>query len=179
MEHYVGQITIFAGNYAPAGWALCQGQLLPISENEALYSLLGTTFGGDGRTTFGLPDLRGRIPVGMGANPATGTNYSIGQMAGVEEVTLTEAQLPAHTHALMVNKTEGGEMSPGSAVPGVSSSDDTFLAYAPPTTDPAKMKPLNAQTVSTEGGGQSHNNVMPSQPLNFIIALTGVYPSQN
>ena len=164
-DPYIGEIRIFAGNFAPVNWAFCNGQLVQISENDALFSLIGTTYGGDGQNTFALPDLRGRLPL------HTGPSAVIGQMAGVEQVTLNISQIPAHTHSMSVSND----------VPTGSSPQNNFLGQAatklyrsgnPSTT-------LNAGSVGLQGGSQPHDNVQPFLCVNFIIALYGIYPTQN
>src|SRR5690242_21043268 len=112
-QPYVGEIRMFAGNFAPAGWAFCEGQLLPISENQTLFQLIGTTYGGDGQSTFALPDLRGRVPIHQGTDSANGTSFAIGETGGVETVTLTTAQIPVHTHALAATNAAGTQLNPG------------------------------------------------------------------
>jgi len=162
---YVGEIRIFAGNFAPVGWNFCNGELLPISEFSTLFNLIGTTYGGDGQTTFALPDLRGRIPIHQR------TGYVIGENAGVETVTLTPSQLPTHTHALGANSGHGNQPSPGGGVYAVSSVE-MFSSAAPSTA-------LNSQALATVGGGQPHENRIPFLAINFIISLFGIYPSQS
>ncbi|WP_127589105.1 phage tail protein [Paenibacillus koleovorans] len=168
-DQYLGEIRLFSGNYAPQGWAMCNGQILSISENEALYTLIGATYGGDGRTTFGLPDLRGRIPLHTGTNTSTGTVYSIGQKGGVETVILTTAQLPAHTHQVSSNSLDGTSVSPTNGYFAGSSVNQ----YS--TLSPNAM--MNAAAISSVGGNQSHNNMMPFNTLTYIIALQGIFPS--
>jgi len=165
-EAYVGEIRMFAGNYAPEGWALCNGQLLSISEYETLYMLLGTTYGGDGQTTFGLPDLRGRIPVHCS------TTIPYGSKDGVESVTLISTNLPAHTHIANASKDGGTLTSPENAVWATS----TLKNYSDGTS--GSLVPMNAQVVSSVGGNQPHDNMMPSLTISFIISLYGVYPQQ-
>lgn len=169
-EAYVGEIRTFAGNYAPQGWALCDGSLLNISENEALYSLISTTYGGDGRTTFALPDLRGRVPVHMGLNTMTGTSFPLGQKAGTETVTLTTAQLPEHTHT--VNASSSGTMYiPTNAIWAASNG----LQYS--TNNPDGT--MSATATSAVGGNQPHNNMMPFLTVSYIICLYGTYPTRS
>ena len=165
-QPFIGQIVLFAGNFAPRGWALCNGQLLPISQNTALFSILGTTYGGNGQTTFALPDLRGRVAVSSGQGPGL-TPRSLGEMAGSETVTLTASQMPAHTHA--VNATNNGQTTnrPQSAVPA---KGGTYSTASPDTT-------MNA--VGNAGGSQPHDNLPPYTTLNYIIALEGIFPSRN
>ncbi|MDO6596380.1 tail fiber protein [Oceanihabitans sp. 2_MG-2023] len=173
-DPYLGQISMFAGNFAPRGWAFCDGTLLPINSNQALFSLLGTIYGGDGRTTFALPDLRGRAPIHAGQGPGL-SNYSLGQGGGVEQVYLTTNQLPSHSHTTQVNAT-----SPIGR--GQNSDDPTnnFWAeggsYAP--TSNTTMS-TNAVIVVPTGGSQGHENRQPYTTINYIIALQGTYPSRN
>jgi microcystin-dependent protein len=168
-EPYVGEIRMFGGNYAPIGWALCNGQLLSISENEALYSLLGTTYGGDGVTTFALPDMRGRIPVHKGQNPVTGTSYSLGEKSGVETVTLIESQMPMHTHGVRVSSQPGTEKSPSNNVWA-----QKIVEYS--TSDPTVT--MNPSSLSSTGGSMPHENMMPFGVICFIIAREGIFPPQ-
>ena len=164
-QPYVGEIRMFAGNFAPAGWALCAGQLVPISENEALFNLIGTTYGGDGQQTFALPNLQSRIPIHIGQN------FVLGQTAGEEQVTVTTQQIPAHSHAMSANTASGTQASPAGNTVAASTSVALYNGNAP---DQA----LAAQTVQTVGGSQPHDNMQPFLVLNFIISLFGVYPSQ-
>jgi len=182
----LAQIILFAGNFAPAGWALCNGQILSINTNQALFSLLGTTYGGDGRTTFALPDLRGRAPVhaGSGAGPGL-SNYTLGQKTGVEGVVLNSTQIPSHTHS--VTTTVGGvqasptseSSSPGGRVWAPSAPGDND--YGPSgALVPMDPNALQAQTtVANNGSSQSHTNIMPCTAINYIIALVGIFPSRN
>jgi microcystin-dependent protein len=170
-EAFVGEIRMFAGNFAPQNWAPCDGRLLPIAENEVLYTLLGTTYGGDGQTTFGLPDLRGRLPIGMGQGPGLSPRVQ-GQQMGVESVTLNVAQTPAHTHAFAA----GGASSSASPQGLVPAAATGFSFYAAAPTASTWLAPGTVQTV---GGGQPHDNVMPSLAVSFIIALAGIFPSQS
>jgi microcystin-dependent protein len=173
-QPYVGEIRIFAGNFAPAGWMFCEGQLLPISENETLFNLIGTTYGGDGQSTFALPDLRGRLPVHMGTNAATGTTFTLAESAGVEAVTLTVSQTPSHTHAHGCRSTGGNSTSnPTNAIAGVSdlSQYNTALGANVQMGTPA-------MTSDIAGGSQPHNNFMPYLCVDFIISLFGIFPSQ-
>lgn len=163
---------MFGGNYAPENWLPCDGRTLPIASNEVLYSLLGTTYGGDGVTSFVLPDLRGRLPIGMGQ----GTGLSqrpLGQKIGAEQVTLTEAQAPAHTHAFAAGAAATGNSPQGQVLGAVTG----FNLYANAATAGASLAP--GTVAQAAGGAQAHNNVMPSMPLSFIICLQGIYPSQN
>ena len=170
---YVGEIRLFAGNFAPVNWALCQGQLLAIAENDVLFSLIGTTYGGDGQTTFALPDLRGRVPVHQGQGPGLG-NYAMGQRAGTETVTLNANQLAGHSHAMRASSAP----AVGGAVPAngvlaattVNSYDNSSAGVA-----------MAAGAIGSTGSPQPlpHENMAPTLAVNYIIALYGVYPSQN
>jgi len=157
---------MFAGNFAPRSWALCDGQLLAISQNDALFSLVGTIYGGDGRTTFGLPDLRGRLPVHLG------TGFNIGQQAGAETVTVTPAQLPAHSHGLQASADQANSPNPAGHVLAETVSTTPYYAGAPAVS-------LAPQSVTNAGGSQSHDNVQPFLCVNYIISLFGIYPSRN
>jgi len=178
-EPFLGQISMFGGNFAPRGWALCDGQLLAIAQNQALFSLLGTTYGGDGRTTFALPDLRGRVPMHAGSGPGL-TPRSLGQKSGSETVTLTVNEMPAHNHtATGTIKAKNGqpdESNPGGQVPATLSNGTEGYADASNTN---MQEGGVAVTVNNNGGGQSHNNMQPYQCINFIIALVGIFPSRN
>lgn len=180
MDPFIGEIIMFAGNFAPRGWAFCSGQLLPISSNSALFSILGTTYGGDGRTTFALPDLRGRVPVHPGSGPGLST-YRLGEKAGAENVTLTTAQIPSHHHDI-----SPGNVEVGNEAKGTVSSNTAAGNYVGNHTDAFRTtggggnlaSSLNGNTANTGGGG-SHNNIQPLLCVNFIIALDGIYPSRS
>jgi microcystin-dependent protein len=184
MEGTIGTIILFAGNFAPRSWALCQGQLLSISQNTALFSILGTTYGGDGRTTFGLPDLRSRVPLQQGAGPGL-SNHSLGAKAGTETNTLQVANLPAHNHVASLNVSSANASqnvaTAGSTIgtPG-SLSGRTFTATEGFNTAAPNVK-MNAGSVSTEntGSGTPVNNIQPSLALNYVICLFGTFPSRN
>ena len=169
-EAYIGEIKIFGGNFAPRDWQFCDGALLPISLYQALFSLLGTTFGGDGQTTFAVPDLRGRIPLHRGQAPDL-SNYVQGQKGGTETVTLAANQIGAHAHTLGASSANATTSSPANAVWAVSSAN----IYG--TSGP--YQPMNASTVSFAGGSQPHENLQPILGVNFIIALDGIYPTQS
>jgi len=171
-DPFIGEIRMFAGNFAPNGWAFCWGQLQSISENDALFALIGTTYGGDGQTTFALPDLRGRIPVGQGQGPGL-SNRIVGQQHGTEDVTLLSSQMPAHTHTLLASGTAATASSPAGAVLAAQSMDAVFISGTAPT---AAMR---ADLVAPDGGNQAHDNMAPYLCLNFIIALFGIFPSQS
>lgn len=172
-ESFCGEIRMFAGNFAPVGWALCQGQLLPISEYELLFNLIGTTYGGDGQSTFALPDLQGRMPISAGTGPGLPT-YHPGQVGGVESVTLTKDQLPIHSHALQATRSEGNANTPKGNLTAATSS--VFLYYDDAPSPTAKLNPA---TIEPSGGGQAHNNMQPFLVVNFIISLLGTYPPPN
>jgi microcystin-dependent protein len=163
-QPYVGEIRMFAGNFAPAGWMLCEGQLLPISENETLFQLIGTTYGGDGQSTFGLPDLRGRIPIHQG------NNFILAETGGAEEITLTVNQIPAHGHPALATATVASEVSPANVLiaesrPGTSQ----FFQDVPANNMAANM-------LQPVGGSQPHTNFQPYLCINFIISLFGIFP---
>jgi microcystin-dependent protein len=170
MVPYVGEIRLFAGNFAPAGWEFCAGQLLAISENETLFQLIGTTYGGDGQSTFALPDLRGRVPVHMGTG-SDGTNYVIGEAGGIETVTLTVNQIPVHSHGMIVSGAPAIETVP---LPDHVLASTNEVRYASSLETPVQMSP---QAVSAVGGSQPHENMMPFVTINFIISLFGIFPS--
>lgn len=171
-EPILGEIRMFAGNFAPYGWAFCQGQLLPISQNTALFSLLGTTYGGDGTTTFALPDLRGRVPVGFGQGPGL-SNRVIGQQFGTETVTLTTSQMPAHSHTVNAVTSEGNQNLPTNSLPANTKALDKEYSDANANTT------MKATMVNPTGGNQPFGVTQPSLGVNFIIALQGIYPSRN
>ncbi len=175
-DPFTGEIRMFAGNFAPRNWALCIGTIMSISDNNALYSLLGTSYGGDGRVTFGLPDMRGRIPLHQGNGPGL-TPRAIGQRFGWEEVSLSINQIPAHTHKLQASTSDATSSNPASDV--LASHSDGDLPYATESTDPTRIQTMNSQTVALSGGSQAHTNMMPYQCVSFIICLFGLYPSRN
>lgn len=164
-QPYIGEIRMFAGNFAPAGWQFCEGQLMPISENETLFNLIGTTYGGDGQSTFALPDLRGRLPLHMGNGTA------LAETGGAEEITLTVNQIPAHSHPLLVSADAATTPNPGANVLGTPLTATPFFAAAPNVA-------LAPQSVGSVGGSQPHTNFQPYLCVNFIISLFGIFPSQ-
>lgn len=169
-EPFVAEIRIFAGNFAPRGWAFCNGQLLPISQNTALFSLIGTTYGGDGRTTTALPNLEGRAPMHPGRGPGL-TARRLGERGGVETVTLTEAQMPNHNHTAIVSEEDGRDNDPG---------NDRWVGAGDQMWGSAtSMNPMSEQTLPSAGGSQAHNNMQPYLTMNYIIALVGLYPSRS
>ena len=180
---FYGEISLWGGNFAPLGWAFCDGSVLPISQYPTLFNLIGTTFGGDGVNSFALPDLRGRVPLHMGRSSASGTTYVLGNFGGVDRVTLTPAQLPAHSHTVtgeLYMKVRGND--PDNALSPVNNG----LAIAPgkryfsrnPTAS-GRMKLDSNITLASAGGDQSHNNMQPYLAINFIISLDGIYPTPN
>jgi microcystin-dependent protein len=172
-QPYVGEIRMFAGNFNPNGWMFCDGQLLPISENETLFQLIGTTYGGDGQSTFALPNLQSRIPIHMGT-ASSGTTYQLAEAAGVEQVTLTTNQIPAHTHPLTASNAPGTGTNPNGSVAGALSPVSVYKAnIAPPNL------PMNASSVTPQGGSQPHDNMQPFLCINYIISLFGIFPSPN
>lgn len=171
-EPFIGEIRMFAGNFAPLGWAFCEGQLLLISENDALFQLIGTTYGGDGQTTFALPDLRGRIPIHMGQGAGL-SNRSIGESSGTEAETLTVNQLPVHSHTFVGTSSTASATSPVGAVVASPTAIDLYR----PTAVPGAGLAPNALAV--QGGSQPHENMQPYLCVSFIIALEGIYPTQN
>lgn len=164
-QPYVGEIRMFAGNFAPAGWMFCEGQLLPISENETLFQLIGTTYGGDGQSTFALPDLRGRIPIHMG------NGFILAETGGAEEITLTVSQIPAHNHPSLASTGTATTQTPG---PGVLFATAQASAYF---NLPDALTNLSASSVSGTGGSQPHTNFQPYLCVDFIISLFGLFPS--
>ena len=169
-EPYVGEIRMFAGNFAPNGWMFCEGAPLPISENDVLFQLIGTTYGGDGESTFNLPNLASRVPIHMGTGK-DGTTYQIGEMAGTEQETLTVQQIPSHTHPFTASSATGTQNSPNNNVVASSPSVTLFVADSPDNN-------LAPGTVGATGGSQPHENTQPFLCINFIISLFGIYPSQ-
>jgi microcystin-dependent protein len=162
-QPYVGEIRMFAGNFAPAGWMFCEGQLLPISENETLFQLIGTTYGGDGQSTFALPDLRGRIPLHFG------NGFTLAETGGAETITLTVPQIPAHSHPLLATSA------------GANTSNPTGSVLAKPSKNLYRSgsanNPMNPQSVGSTGGSQPHNNFQSYLCIDFIISLFGIFPS--
>jgi microcystin-dependent protein len=172
-DPFVGEIRIFAGNFAPNGWSFCNGQLLAISQNQALFALIGTFYGGDGVTTFQLPDLRGRVPIHQGTSPVSGTPYTTGEKAGVENVTLATNQIPPHRHNANANGA-ATVVSPANAFWSTDPFGNT-AAYYPPSSNGT----MNASAVGSSGGSQPHDNMQPFLAINYIIALFGIFPSRS
>lgn len=169
-QPFIGEIRMFGGNFAPAGWAFCEGQLLPISENDALFNLIGTTYGGDGQSTFGLPNLSGRVPVHQGQGPGL-SNRTIGELGGVESVTLTTQQLGGHTHALVATQNVGNQSNPQGQLMAAGTNVLMFRTINP-------QIQMAANIVGVAGGSQPHDNMMPYLVIDFIISLFGIFPSQ-
>jgi microcystin-dependent protein len=169
-QPYVGEIRMFGGNFAPAGWMFCEGQLLPISENDILFNLIGTTYGGDGQSTFALPDLRGRVPIHQGTNPSIGITHTLAEQSGTEAVTLTVNQIPAHSHPMLASA------DPAS----FKGASNQVLARAPADAYASEFTPdvLSAQSITVVGGSQPHENMQPYLCVSFIISLFGVFPTQ-
>lgn len=163
-QPYVGEIRMFAGNFAPAGWMFCEGQLLPISEYETLFNLIGTTYGGDGQSTFALPDLRGRVPLHFG------NGFTLAETGGVETVTLTVSQIPAHSHPLLASANNASVANAGGNVLAQTPTYTPYIAMTP-------NSPLSANSIGSTGGSQPHNNFQPYLCVDFIISLFGIFPS--
>jgi microcystin-dependent protein len=168
-QPYVGEIRMFAGNFPPVGWMFCDGQLLPISENETLFQLIGTTYGGDGQSTFALPNLQSRVPIHMGQGPGLSQNYQLAEQLGVEEVTLTVQQIPLHSHPMTGTSSIATQRQPVGASPA----QTTGQVYA------SRLTPVNAspQAIGPVGGSQPHTNLQPYLCVNFIISLFGLFPN--
>jgi microcystin-dependent protein len=171
-DPFVAEIRIFAGNFAPTGWAQCNGQLLPISQNTALFSLLGTYYGGDGKSTFALPDMQGNVALGAGQS-TTGTEYFLGQMSGAESITLLQTEMPAHNHNIKVSNQQGDVQQP-TADTSIARPNGA-LPFVDGTTNPPAVT-MNFQQLSIAGSSLPHNNMMPYLTLLYIIALQGVFP---
>jgi microcystin-dependent protein len=171
-QPYVGEIRMFAGNFAPLGWNFCDGTMLSIGENTTLHQLIGTTYGGDGQTTFQLPDLRGRVPLHMGQGTGL-NNYIIGQSGGLNEVTLSVGQLPSHSHNMNASGAIANASSPTNAILAASSQATVFYGVAP------DGDAMHQSTIGSAGGSQPHSNLQPYVCISFIIALQGLFPSQS
>jgi microcystin-dependent protein len=171
-QPYIGEIRLFAGNFPPAGWAFCDGQLMPISENDALFTLIGTTYGGDGQETFALPNLQSRVPIHQGTAPS-GTTYQMGEQGGVESVTLTTQQIPIHTHAAMCRNAAGASTAQPTGAIWTNSDVNQYSSSAPGVSigNPAIL-------TTPDGGSQPHDNMIPFLCVSYIISLFGIFPSQ-
>lgn len=168
---YIGEIRLFAGNFAPAGWMFCEGQLLPISENETLFVFIGTTYGGDGESTFALPDLRSRIPIHQGTGDS-GTNYQLAETTGVEQVTLSVNQIPSHNHPLLASGDTASTQTPGPTVILATAQASTYFNL------PDALTNLSPLSMGPTGGSQPHTNFQPYVCINYIISLFGLFPQQ-
>lgn len=168
---YIGEIRMFGGNFAPAGWVFCSGQLMPISENDALFTLIGTTFGGDGQETFGIPNLQSRVPVHAGTG-SSGITYQFGETGGVEEVTLSINQIPIHNHAFVASSALGTGSDPSQSLIAQHPTASLYAA-APPAA------PMAAGMVNGTGGSQPHTNMQPYLVINYIMSLFGIFPTQS
>ncbi len=171
-QPFIAEVKIFAGNFAPRGWAFCDGQLLAISSNTALFSILGTTYGGDGRTTFALPDLRSRVPIHVGQGPGL-SSYRLGEKGGAETVKLTTQQLPAHNHTVRCSRPKGTSIAPLGFVPATTPGDQDYGAPS----DPAHL--MASDMITPTGTDEAHPNRQPYNCVSYIIALVGVFPSRN
>jgi microcystin-dependent protein len=169
-QPYVGEIRMFAGNFNPNGWMFCEGQLLPISENEILFQLIGTTYGGDGQSTFALPDLRGRLPLHFGNG--AGSTFQLAESSGVESVTLTTNQIPIHTHSMLCSSVAGNSTDPKNGIAAFSD----LSQYSTQAANTQMGNPATSSDIT--GGSQPHENFMPYLCINFIISLFGIFPSQ-
>jgi len=172
-DPYIGEIRLFGASFAPAGWAMCWGQPMPISQNETLFQLIGTTYGGDGQETFALPNLAGRVPIHQGQGPGISQSYIIGEAAGVETVTITTQQLPVHNHAFVATTSGANNNNPASNLVGAGASIDLFYEDTAPTL------PFNAQMLLPVGGSQPHENLQPYLCISYIISLFGIFPRFN
>lgn len=169
-QPFIGEIRMFGGSFAPAGWAFCAGQLMPISENDALFALIGTTYGGDGQETFGLPNLNGRVPIHQGT--VSGTTFTIGESAGVESVTLTVPQMPSHSHPALGSSNPGSTSAPANGVVAKTTTGFPYINENPGGN-------MAAAAIGQAGGSQPHENMQPYLCISYIISLFGIFPSQN
>jgi microcystin-dependent protein len=170
-QPFIGEIRMFGGSFAPAGWAFCDGQLMPISQNDALFQLIGTIYGGDGEETFALPDLQGRAPMHQGQGPGISQSYVIGEKAGTESVTLTTQQIPVHNHALIASTNTADQVAGTNGILAAAFSQSYLFGAAPDSN-------LNAQTLGPVGGSQPHENMQPYLAISFILSLFGIFPHQ-
>ncbi|WP_440875143.1 phage tail protein [Thalassotalea sp. PLHSN55] len=174
-DPFIGEIRMFAGNYAPKNWAFCDGQQLAVNSNDALFSLIGATYGGDGRTSFALPDLRGRLPIHQGQGPGL-TRRTLGSQLGVETVRLSSEEMPSHNHTLKASTVIANASQPTGQVLAAQNDGDQHYILSP---TPSRLEAMNAETVATQGADEAHFNMMPYSCVNFIIATLGQYPSRN
>jgi microcystin-dependent protein len=176
-QPYIGEIRMFAGNFAPAGWSSCDGQLLPISENDTLFNLIGTTYGGDGESTFALPNLAARLPIHQGSNGTT--NYTLAQNGGVTSVTLTTNQIPVHSHSIIGDANSATTSDPTNHYPAGSAPTDLYtVPNGPDNPDPPIFRNFAAAMLPVQGGNQPHDNMQPYLAITFILSLFGVFPTQ-
>lgn len=177
MDWFVGEIRLFGGNYAPENWVLADGRSLSIQQYPALYALIGVTYGGDGKTTFNVPDLRSRLPLGAGKSPSnSGHTYALGEKGGAESVALSEATLPIHSHPLAATTDDANQLSPaGHYLADTPDNLPNYIPYAATAT----TRVLADGSITAAGGGQPHGNIMPSRGVTYIIATNGIFPSQN
>src|SRR5258706_3020914 len=171
-QPYIGEIRMFGGTFAPAGWAMCNGQLMPISENDTLFNLIGTTYGGDGQETFALPNLQSRVPIHAGQGPGISQTYQLGETFGVESVTVTTQQTPIHNHAFLCSLNLTNTSDPTNQVVAQSTQINMF-------TEDVANKQMNAATLQPQGGSQPHENMSPFLAISFILSLFGIFPTQN
>ncbi|PYS81020.1 MAG: phage tail protein [Acidobacteria bacterium] len=171
-DPYIGEIRMFGGNFAPQGWAMCQGQLMAISQNDTLFNLIGTTYGGDGQSTFGLPNLQGRVPLHQGQGPGITQNYTIGELAGVESVTLTAQQTPTHSHPMLATTNAASQTGPSNNILATSNTSRIYIGDVPGAN-------LAANAIQPVGGSQPHENMMSFLVITFIISLFGIFPTQS
>jgi microcystin-dependent protein len=171
-QPFIGEIRMFGGSFAPAGWAKCNGQLIPISENDALFNLIGTTYGGDGQSTFALPNLQSRVPIHQGQGPGISQSYQLGEMAGTESVTLNAQTIPIHTHPALCSNAVGTSSDPAGGVWATSDTTQYSTASPPDTT-------MGSMPTTIAGGSQPHDNMIPYLVVTYIISLFGIFPSPN
>lgn len=179
-DPFIGEVRLFGGNFAPVGWALCNGGLLSIAEYPTLFSLIGVTYGGDGVTNFAVPDLRSRLPLNQGQGPS-GSTYFLGESGGLEQVPLNPVQLPPHQHSLNATTATGSNPSPGSGVVLATPVEQGVNAtlYTVPGSSVVNLAPMAPESIGMTGGGQPHTNMMPTLAVSYIIALEGIFPSRN
>lgn len=176
-DPYLGEIRLFGGNYAPDNWALCNGQLLAIADYNALYALIGTTYGGNGTTNFAVPNLQNALAVGQGQAPGGMQNYPFGTGGGQYEVALTSANMPSHTHAMQASTTQGSSLEPMNSL--FAATSDTYVSYLDSSKDGETVRALWPNMLSSQGGNQAHNNMMPTIGVSYIICTLGIYPTSN
>lgn len=176
-EAFIGEIRLLGGNYAPDNWVLCNGQLLSINDYQALYSLIGTTYGGNGVTNFAVPNLQNVLAVGQGQAPNGMQNYPLGAVGGQYEVTLTAATMPSHTHAMVASTAPGTSLEPMNSL--FAATDSTYVSYLDSSKDGETVRALWPNMLTNAGGSQAHNNMMPTTGVSYMICTLGIYPSPN